>query len=120
MSETKIYEIKDIRANKTFSIMIGANNADAIRTFEDGIKNEKTFLNSHPEDFELIYVGDIIHEENEEYIIRDIFNIKMIKLMSGAEVDKSKKLPTADEINPILRPNVTQKAIDLKNAVGAK
>lgn len=59
-----LYSIKDTKIG--FNQLFDApNNACAIRLFADSIKDEKTPLSKHPEDYQLFYIGTRNDETGE-------------------------------------------------------
>lgn len=57
MSITNLYSIKDLTAQLFHNPFYARNNASAIRTFADAVKDERSDFNKHPEDYVLYHVG---------------------------------------------------------------
>lgn len=59
MRTTKLFQIRDNVANSVVGPIISAyHEAAAIRHFTDLLKNPETTIASHPEDFDLMYLGN--------------------------------------------------------------
>lgn len=59
-----VYAIRDrvadaLAGNEQFALFIFRTDQQAIRYFADSVATEKTILNQHPTDFELIKLGEL-------------------------------------------------------------
>lgn len=52
-----IYSIRDLKADGYIRPTFFGNDAEVTRYFGDGVKNPKTGLAAHPEDYELFCIG---------------------------------------------------------------
>jgi hypothetical protein len=73
-----LYTIYDIKAQVHNNPMVQNNNAEAMRTFAQLANDEKTFINKHPEDYQLCLVG-----EWDEYT-GDIITKKQLEVLAMA------------------------------------
>lgn len=59
MPTQRLYQVRDNKAERTFGPILAAYaDAAAIRIFSDAMRDPKTTLAQHPEDFDLLYLGE--------------------------------------------------------------
>lgn len=56
---TKLYSVFDLVAKMCIGPIIAVQHeAAAVRTFTDALKDERTSLSQHPDDYELLYIAE--------------------------------------------------------------
>lgn len=55
----RLYSIYDLKAEQFSPPQVYHNDMLALRAFEGLVNDDKTLINSYPEDFNLYYVGDL-------------------------------------------------------------
>lgn len=78
---TKLYQIRDRISEETLGpVMPTPSNLAAIRSFTDIIKAPNTQLHEHPDDFELLFLGE------QDTHTGEIFAVEPQVIMNGAAV----------------------------------
>lgn len=74
--ETKIYSVHDIKANTYGMPLNFANNVEAIRSFEQAVKDPNTTIAKYPSDYNLVeigaydsYTGSLTILENKQILV---------------------------------------------------
>lgn len=70
MVPLRLYSIYDSKAEQFSPPQVHHNDMLALRAFEGLVNDEKTLINSYPEDFSLYYVGNL-GDINGRYYIED-------------------------------------------------
>jgi len=82
----KIYSIRDTKIGTYMTPMFVPHLTTILRDLEEVIKDEKSMLNKHPEDFELRYIGEFDEETGEiELEITPKFIENMTNIKKGVE-----------------------------------
>ncbi len=92
----QLYTIYDIKAQVHNNPMVQNNNAEAMRTFANLVNDEVTFINKHPEDYQLCVVGEWDEYTGEIIGQRKLTVLALAtdfvetKTLSGIDLDKIK------------------------------
>lgn len=55
-----LYVVRDVKANDVGDqIMVAKADAVAIRAFSDALSNSQSFMSRHPQDYELVFIGEM-------------------------------------------------------------
>ena len=55
----KLFGIQDVKADAMMNVFMMSTRAQAVRGFSDLVHDEKTDVFRHPEDYRLMYLGDM-------------------------------------------------------------
>lgn len=68
MVPLRLYSIYDMKAEQFSPPQVYHNDMLALRAFEGLVNDDKTLINSYPEDFSLYYVGNLGDSDGRYYI----------------------------------------------------
>lgn len=81
----RLYCIYDSKAEQFSPPQVYHNDMLALRAFEGLVNDDKTLINSYPEDFSLYYVGNLGDSDGRYYI--DSSDESRVPLLVGRAVD---------------------------------
>lgn len=81
----RLYSIYDNKAEQFSPPQVYHNDMLALRAFEGLVNDDKTLINSYPEDFSLHYVGNLGDSDGRYYI--DSSDESRVPLLVGRAVD---------------------------------
>lgn len=88
----RLYCIYDSKAEQFSPPQVYHNDMLALRAFEGLVNDDKTLINSYPEDFSLHYVGNLGDSDGRYYI--DSSDESRVPLLVGRAVDYVRDLDT--------------------------
>lgn len=85
MVPLRLYSIYDNKAEQFSPPQVYHNDMLALRAFEGLVNDDKTLINTYPEDFSLYYIGNIGDSDGRYYIER--CDESRIPILVGKAVD---------------------------------
>lgn len=85
MLKLRLYSIYDSKAEQFSPPQVYHNDMLALRAFEGLVNDDKTLINSYPEDFSLHYIGNLGDTDGRYYI--DDSDETRVPILVGRAVD---------------------------------